>query len=228
MATILQQAQLGNLASKVLSSSALASSAHPEGATSPIQLTDEDVGLPDIKEESEIGEKGNPTWSLFGLQLDIDSTIVVFLNILIWAIIWYISGLYKTLKHDPLFTGIFVAYVLYMLANIYTSGSTSGSVVYELNILLTVEQEISILLGTMLMFAVFKDRLTLHPNCVKVVNTLILSCLIVLTSASLWLNVFSTGRSFRAVRKFKQGIYNIALSLFLIIMLIYIKEGKCE
>lgn len=227
MATILQQAQLGTLASKVLSS-ALVSSALPDGATSPIQLTEEDVGLPEIKEESEIGEKGNPTWNFFGLHLDIDSTIVVFLNILIWTVIWYISGLYKTLRHDPIFTAIFIGYIVYMLANIYTSGSTSGSVVYELNILLTVEQEISILLGTMLMFAVFKDRLTLHPNCVKVVNTLILSCLIVLTSASLWLNVFSTGRSFRAVRKFKQGIYNIALSLFLIIMLIYIKEGKCE
>lgn len=127
-----------------------------------------------------------------------------------------------------MFSIIFWLYILYTLANIQSSDHTSGGVVYELNILLTVEQMISILFGTLVLFMLFHHNVKIHDNCKPVVFKLAVSIVIILTSASLWVNVWTTGRAFRAVRKFKQGIYNIALALFMITGIIFIRSNCPE
>lgn len=180
-------------------------------------------GTSDSLPDSEIGEKRNPTVRLFGSEIDRDSLFVMILLMGIWTLIWKSSGLGKTLNADVTFTVIFWLLILYMLISIKTSDTTSGGVVYELNILLSVEQMISILFGTVVLFALFGKNLPVHDNCRRVISQLSLSIIIILTLASMWVNVFTSGRMFRAVRKFKQGIYNIALALFLIIGLIFIK-----
>jgi hypothetical protein len=176
--------------------------------------------LEDEEEDVGFGEKKNTTWSLFGNEYDVDTTVVLLLTIVIWIIIWRSSGLYKTLRYDPIFIIIFLLFILYSIINIFTSGTTSGGVVHELNILLTVEQMISILFGTVVLFALFFNKIPLHQNCKSVVYRLTLSIIIILTTASLWVNVITSGRAFRAIRKFKQGIYNISLALFILIGLI--------
>lgn len=198
----------------------------PEEAVSPTTPVIKDMD----EEEDDIsfGEKENPTWTLFGHKYDVDTTIVLLLTIIIWIIIWRSSGLYITLKYDPVFIAIFVAFILYSFLNIFTSGFTSGGVVHELNILLTVEQMISILFGTVVLFALFSSRMPLHHNCKEVVARLALSIIIILTTASLWVNVITTGRAFRAIRKFKQGIYNISLTLFIVIGVIFLKAKDCS
>lgn len=188
---------------------------------------------PTFEEEEEIidegiGEKKNPVITIFGKEYDRDSTIVMLTIIFIWGIIWKISGLWKTLKYDISFTIIFFLFAFYLLLSIKTSGKTSGGVVYELNILLTVEQMISILFGTVVLFVLFGKNLPVHKNCRPVIFKLTMSIIIILTTASLWVNVYTSGRMFRAIRKFKQGIYNVALTLFIIIALIFIKGSDCQ
>lgn len=65
----------------------------PSDAVSPIAPEPE----PRKEEENIIGEKTNPTLNMFGHLYDVDSIIVGLLHILIWVIIWRITGMYKTL-----------------------------------------------------------------------------------------------------------------------------------
>jgi len=202
----------------------------PDEAVSPTTpvIIDEVQDESEEEEESEIGEKKNATWNLFGNEYDVDTTVVLLLTIIIWILIWRTSGLYKTLRYDPIFIIIFLLFILYSIINIFTSGITSGGVVHELNILLTVEQMISILFGTVILFALFSDKIPLHHNCKAVVSRLTLSIIIILTTASLWVNVITSGRAFRAIRKFKQGVYNISLALFILIGIIFLKGKDCD
>lgn len=182
-------------------------------------------------DEEEIGEKKNPTFILFDYEYDRDSTIVGVFIIFIWIIIWYSSGLWKTLKYDWTFLVIFFSFIFYNFVQIYNAGITSGGVVYELNILLTVEQMVSILFGTMVVFALFshnlKEKMGIHDSCMKIISKLSISIVLILTLGSLWINVITTGEMFRTIRKFKQGVYNVALMLFIIIALILYKGQEC-
>jgi hypothetical protein len=178
---------------------------------------------------SEIGEKKNPVVVIGGREYDRDSIIVIGLVIFIWVLVWLTSGLYNVLRYDTLFIIIFAVFIIYMFMTIFTSDTTSGGVVYELNILLTVEQMISILFGTVALFTLFSKNLNanIHENCHAILFRLCVSILIILSMASLWINVITSGRMFRAIRKLKQGCYNIALTLFIIVGLIYYKGTSC-
>jgi hypothetical protein len=201
---------------------------NPPEAVSPVEY--EEDGEDDDGEEEDggdIGEKQNPTIQFLGYTYDRDSAIVGLILIIIWIIIWKTSGLWKTLRYDISFIVIFFLLILYIIANIATAGTSSGGVVYELNILLTVEQMISILFGTVVLFALFGKNLPIHENCRHIILRLSMSIVVILTTASLWVNLWTSGRAFRSVRKFKQGIYNVALTLFIIIGLIFIKGSKC-
>jgi len=178
--------------------------------------------------QEDIRENKNPVISLFGVEYDLDSTIVMFLIVFIWVFIWSSTGLYKTLKYDAMFISIFFIFIVYSILNVATSGTSSGGVVYELNILLTVEQMISILFGTMVLFSVFYTKLPfVQESCTKIIFRLNMSIIIILCTASLWVNLITSGRMFRAIRKFKQGVYNIALTLFMLIGLILFKGVQC-
>jgi hypothetical protein len=188
-----------------------------------IEFEEEDDGI-EFEEED---DQQNPAIEIFGNKYDRDTAIVVFIILFIWCVIWGVTGLWRTLiRRDFTFIFIFVIFCVYMLAMIASSGRTSGGVVYELNILLTVEQMISILFGTIVLFTLFGHNLPIHTNCKTVIFRLSLSIVIILTTASLWVNVWTSGRSFRALRKFKQGIYNVSLTLFILIGLIYLKAGN--
>jgi len=177
--------------------------------------------------ESEVGERRNPTVKVLGDAVDRDSLVVGTLIIVLWVLIWRKSGLYKTLEYNPVFIIIFFGFIAYMLFNVKSSGTTSGGVVYELNILLTVEQMVSILLGTTVVFLLFIKNLPVPDSCRSVTFRLSVYIMMMLTAASLWVNVYTSGRMFRAIRKFKQGMYNIALTLYIIIGLIYVKGTDC-
>lgn len=178
----------------------------------------------ETKEQETIGEKRNPVFRVFGKQLDQDSVFVSIVILVIWLFIWRYTGLWKTLRHDVTFAFVFVSFILYVFANTITAGTTSGGVVYELNILLTVEQMISILFGTVVLFTLFSKNLPLGDNCRKVVLRISISAIIILTFASMWISVWTSGRAFRAIRKFKQGVYNITLSLFVLIGMIFFHQ----
>ena len=176
-------------------------------------------------EEEEISEKSNPTIDLFGLKLDLDSTIVISLGIFVWIYVWYSTGLYVKVQQNFAYLLIFSSFILYSLLNIVTSGSKSGGAVFELNILLTVEQMISILFGTIVVFTIFYERLPVHPETGRLIHRVSIAMLILLSLASMWLNVITSGRSFRAIRKAKQALYNIALALFITIGVLVSKSS---
>lgn len=178
---------------------------------------------PQPTEAETIGENQNPVITLFNIDLDVDTIIVSLLIFSIWIIIWQASGLWKVLKYNWVFALVFFLFILYNLTNIITAGTTSGGVVYELNILLTVEQMISILLGSAIVFTLFSKNLPAPEGCSSIIFKLLMSNVVILMISSLWVNVITTGRAFRFVRKFKQGVYNIALTFLVIVGIIYIK-----
>jgi hypothetical protein len=172
---------------------------------------------PTPMDDEEIIEKGNPTIEFLGLELDVDSSVIMLTSVAIWVLIWYNSGLLRDLKRNWMYLVIFGFFILYTVANMITSGSKSGSVLYELNILLTVEQMIAILFGTVIVFVIFNDKLSIHPNAKSMINKLAFILVILLSVSSLWINVITSGRAFRAIRKGKQALYNIAYCLFIVI-----------
>jgi len=137
-----------------------------------------------------------------------------------WVLIWHSTGLLKQMRTNMSYAVVFSLFILYQLANIITSGNKSGGVVYELNILLTVEQMISILFGTIIVFVLFHEKLPIHDKAKPVIFRLALFIVGLLGFASLWLNVITSGRAFRAIRKAKQQFYNISYSLFILIAMI--------
>mgnify|MGYP001826695138 CR=1 FL=1 len=180
--------------------------------------------------EGEGGEgvelQGNPTWTVGGAVIDRDTALVMLVVVAIWAGVWWFSKLHRTLAKDAVFGGLFAAFILYSVANVLTAGSSSGGVVYELNILLTVEHMISILLGTVVLFLAFLQQIPVNPLCKAIVQQLTVTVFVLLLAASMWVNIFTSGRSFRALRKFKQGLYNVALALLILVGIIFVK-GRC-
>jgi hypothetical protein len=157
--------------------------------------------------------------------LDRDSAVVYSAVIAVWVAVWVTTGLHR--YHSPLFVAIFTAFIGYCILAFITSDTKSGGVVYELNILLTVEQMISILFGTVVLFAVFADRLEAPASCKSVIYRLTMSNVVILCMASMWVNVYTSGHMFKALRKFKQGIYNIALIVFMLVAILYVRGGEC-
>lgn len=180
-----------------------------------------------MTESESIGENQNPVVRVFNYDLDLDSITVSLLILFTWLTIWYGSGLYKTLKYDWIFSLVFFFFVVYLVVGVISAGTTSGGIVYELNILLTVEQMIAILLGSAILFTLFSKNLPAPEGCSSIVFRLLMSDVVILMIASLWVNVITTGRAFRFIRKLKQGIYNIALTFLIIVGIIYIKGVRC-
>lgn len=180
-----------------------------------------------MTEAESIGENQNPVVRIFDYDLDVDSITVSLLIVFMWSLIWYGSGLYKTLRYDWVFSLIFILFIVYIVTGVLSAGTTSGGIVYELNILLTVEQMIAILMGSVILFTLFSKNLPAPEGCSPIVFRLLMSNVVILMIASLWVNVITTGRAFRFIRKLKQGIYNIALTFLIIVGIIYIKGVKC-
>jgi hypothetical protein len=203
----------------------------PVSPVSPTQpdstSTDGTVPLTRTRTESEIREEENPTIRVLGVKYDLDTIIVNFSIIAVWIAIWWFSGLYRTLQYDPAFFLVFFLFASYMLINVASAGTTSGGVVYELNILLNVEQMISILFGSFMLFVLFNQSIPYHDSCRTLVFNLAMSVMMILATSSMWVNVVTSGRAFRFVRKLKQGIYNASLSIFVLILMIMLKANPC-
>lgn len=198
----------------------------PTEAVSPTPVNTEEEEETE-EEESEINEKRNPIVPFFGYELDLDSFIVHGLIISIWLTIWFGTGLRTMVGKNIIFSIVFVLFLIYNILSVFTAGTSSGGVVYELNILLTVEQMVSILLGAVILFTLFYKNLPIVTACSPIVNKLCVSNVILLTMASLWVSVWTSGRAFRFIRKFKQGLYNIALMIMIIVGLLLL-HGKCN
>lgn len=201
----------------------------PVEAVSPTPVTEnvKETVEEEEEEESEINEKRNPIVRFFNYELDLDSMIVHLLIIFIWLTIWFGTGLRTMVGKDIIFSVVFMLFLLYNIVSIFTAGKSSGGVVYELNILLTVEQMVSILLGAVILFTLFYKNLPMHPACAPIINKLCISNVVLLTLSSLWVSVWTSGRAFRSIRKFKQGIYNIALMIMIIVGLLFLR-GECN
>ena len=189
----------------------------------------DDVPIEEVEEDNVIDsdplpESENPTIDVFGHKIDQDTLIIMGVMLVFWILIFFRSGVTDILQNNTTLYTIFIFFGLYLLANTFTSGHKSGGVVYELNILLTVEQMVSILYGTMVLFLLFNKNIPISDTHKAVVNNLGVIIIFLLTIASMWVNLYSSGRSFRFLRKFKQGVYNIALVCFSMILVIYLQS----
>ncbi len=188
----------------------------PSPPTQPMPLPPLPSPLPDDTDDT-IHERENPTVNLFGLILDRDSLFVTLTAIATWILIWSYTGLLQKIPSNWIFLVIFSSFIIYTILNLLSSTPTSGNALYELNILLTVEQMVAILFGTVIVFVLFSDRLNIHVEAKRVIERIGYATLILLSISSLWVNVITSGRAFRVVRKGKQAIYNIAYVLFIAI-----------
>ena len=178
------------------------------------------------QQQIDIGEVKNPVIKVMGKEYDFDSVVVLGLVLVIWFMLWNSTGMIKLAQQDMTYLFIFVIFPMYMIFTMTTSGLTSGGVIYELNILLSVEQMIAILFGTVVLFVLFMKNLPLADEWHTTMYTIGIAMIILLCISSLWVNVVTSGRAFRMVRKFKQGIYNICLTLFIVLTTLFIKLQK--
>jgi hypothetical protein len=182
--------------------------------------------LNDEPDTVEIDEDKNPVLTVWGKEYDMDTVTVTVIILILWFFIWNSTGLIKLAQQDNFYLFILVIFPMYMILNTSTSGVHSGGVVYELNILLSVEQMIAILFGTVVLFVLFIKNLPISPEWMVTMYTIGIIMIVLLCTASLWVNVVTSGRAFRMVRKGKQQIYNMCLILFVTMGTLFFKIQK--
>jgi hypothetical protein len=180
----------------------------------------------EVIESDPLPETLNPTINIFGRDIDQDTLVIMSIMMVFWSLIFFRSGVTDVLGNNMTLYAIFILFSLYLLANTFTSGNKSGGVVYELNILLTVEQMVSILYGTMVLFMLFNKNIPIIDSFKPAITSVSVIIIFLLTIASMWVNLYTSGRSFRFLRKFKQGVYNIALVCFSMILVIYLQSAN--
>jgi hypothetical protein len=170
-------------------------------------------------ESRDIRESKTPTILIAGHQVDRDAVILGVSTLIVWGTIcWYIMN---NIQLPPMFkwpvTIIMSLFAVYIVVAVLSMDPSSGGIVFELNNLTSVEQMISVILGS---FVVFFGLIFFIPSIPTetrhVLITLACVSLLLLGVISMWVNTIMSGRAFRNLRRFKQAMYNMVLCLFII------------
>jgi len=170
-------------------------------------------------EARDIREKKTPVITIGSWNVDRDAVFMGCGTMLLWGgICFYIM---RNIKLNPVFkvpvSIIMALFAVYIIVAVLSMDPSAGGIVFELNNLTSVEQMISVILGS---FVVFFGLIFFIPNVSintrKVLITIACVSLLLLGIISMWVNTIMSGRAFRNLRRFKQAIYNMVLCLFVI------------
>jgi len=128
------------------------------------------------------------------------------LAVVIMCLIWYYSGLFKKCKKHKGLIVIFILGILSFVMLIYKSSVLKGSILYERDRLVEVRQNITTLLGSIVVVVfVINYYKRMNTKIMKVFYT----CIISLIALNFMISEKNTGYAVASSRKPKQYIFNV-------------------
>lgn len=154
------------------------------------------------------------------LNLDVDkiSFTIFTLGIIVIFVIWKSLGLFGLIAKNKFLLVLLVIQVLFFVLQIFISPKEFASVARETERLTIVSQISTVLLGSMVLFVVFKYNFT--PIETRTIMTaIILNCVLFI-----YVSVENSGNQIRIVRKIKQTILNITAFLFIVVLYLSLSD----
>jgi hypothetical protein len=173
--------------------------------------------LSSIIDEEELNLKDTDTIQIRNMKFDKTSFIILISAMVIFTIIWAAAGLFGETKKTK---GLFVIYIIAMKIFVYQiiySSTFTGNITYEQSNLVSLEQLGSMFVGSIVVLTVFISNIKpykLHPKTF----TILMLCIMLGSLMYVVISFRKTGYNLRIVRKVKQAIFNIVISLFIAII----------
>jgi uncharacterized membrane protein YqjE len=162
--------------------------------------------------------KSIPTIKLFGISVGLESLIITIISIIVWIIIWKIFGLFKLGKFTII---LFILYIIIAFFNIFNS-STDTEISVE-NAVYELQNQISRIegaLGSIVLVFVFLYNMKLDEAHRLFAYKLLIIIISMLILSIVTLDPKNDTRNIRNIRLFIQKLYNQAVILFILCLLV--------
>lgn len=155
---------------------------------------------------------------LLNLEVDKISFIIFTISIVAIFVIWKSVGLLGLINEDKFLLVLLVGQVVFFVSQIFTSAKTFGTIARESDHLSNLSQISTVLLGSMVLFVVFRYNFT--PIEKKtIITAIILNC-----SLFIHISVKNSAEQIRILRKIKQSILNITTFLFIAVLYLSLSD----
>lgn len=170
--------------------------------------------------EESVHLKRDPTYKLFGMEVDVYSTIINTIFIIFTLIVsFYIQKSYKIFTNSKILIYVLIIFLLYLFINIFTASIYSADLVYESQTLIYTQDGIFVLLSICMILFAFFTNVSSYIHNDDIVFKLLTICIILLAISLYTPNTTQSGRAKRLVRKIKENLYRVCIYLFIIIMI---------
>ena len=157
-----------------------------------------------------------PTLNIPLLEIEVDqsSLMAYIFGIVITYFIWKYLELFSLFERHKFIGIVFITQIVLFIAQIFTSSTKVASYDTESNILLSINQIKSVMLGSIILYAVFSKETNRFEQRL-LYTTIIINCIFLV-----YVSVPRDENYIRQIRKIKQVGLNIVIFLFIIILYI--------
>ena len=170
---------------------------------------------------SEIDEQLLETINVFGYQIPYAPLFITSLGLLGWLLLWRYTELWKLLQSsDYTYRLIFIAFIVFSIIQTAMLPRTSGGTIFEHNQLAFIDQNLQVLISVLIVFLLFTRQLGLEKRDFLLIQKICIIAIVILLIGSLWIEYPIGAQSFSIHTRIKAQIWNIAIALFSICLLI--------
>lgn len=160
----------------------------------------------------------NNNFLLFGYEIDVISFSSIVVMLAVFNLFWFRFGFFRSMKKNKYLLSVYVFSTIFLLIQIGSSESVSGSISYETGKLSDIDQQISTFTSEYILF------LFLLFYVFSMADEKYLLILLLLFIAHLYPSVPQTGKATRIVRKVKQYLFNICVMLIIGVLVSFVKN----
>lgn len=154
-----------------------------------------------------------PYFNIFGLKIDVESSIVFIISIILWIALWLFFGIFQIVDYSEYF---FIFYIIISLTNVLNSANDISDAETERTHLSSQQSFIQGGIAVFILAFVFLYNIEMgEEDKTKVYQILIIS-LIISSLAIIILNLKNEPSNIRFIRKTQQLFYNQGLVLFIL------------
>lgn len=152
-------------------------------------------------------------FNIFGIQIDIESLIVVIIAIILWTVLWFAFNIFKIISYSEYF---FILYIIIILINLLNSATNVPDVETER---IQQSSQQSFIQGGIAIFIlafIFLYNIKIDEKYKTEIYRILIISLLVSSLSIIIINVKNNSINIRFVRKMQQMIYNQGLILFIL------------
>lgn len=167
----------------------------------------------------------DPIIILFGYNIGLNNLVIKIAVIIITAIFWYIFGLFSFAKDNVILQIIFACVLIIPLIQIFTSSYLSGSFTLETSKVIHIDQMLSALLGSVLIYIyIYNNILITNATNKRIINYMFLGLIFVILIMQMHVNVKISGSQLKSVHLAKESAFNMIILTLIAISSISLKK----